>query len=649
MKNDAAEQYHEALKAGQKYYDEAIRAGEDPYPLVLEEILPNFTSLNQVYLGMMEIPMDLIVGTKTAGRREAFAGNFMPLLERESEFGMKWVNLCESHFEEGIHDPIVCFEYLGKFYVQEGNKRVSVLKSLGARKILGTVTRVLPVQDGSPEVELYNEFLNFYKLSRLYVIQFEEPGCYAKLQASLGYEADHVWTDEERQAFNSRYFTFSNAVEDFARGEGFPVSVPMAFLCWLQVYSYESLKTMTRKELDASIASVWPEIMHQTTKEESVISTAPEEVQKGLFSRIFSNSLSIVNVAFIHAGSSSGSNWIRGHEAGADHLERSFGSKVNVETYYANPETATGIMESAIRNGAQVLFVTAPTLLSATRRVAVMHPKTIVFVCALSMPVAGINTYYARGYEPKFVSGALAGVFCKDGKIGYEANYPIYGVPAEINAFALGARMTNPQARIKLRWSGVEKDPAGALIREGLYVISGHDVTTKEELEETVDFGTFELNEHGSTLPISAPRWNWGSLYERIVRYILNDEWDEIRERAGDEVSLWWGMDSGIIDVELADRLLPGQLQLAKILKKNVIHGGIEIFKTRMVDQNGVVRNDGTLQFAPSDIMHMDWLLDNVDGAIPAFDELLPMAQNLTRILGVYRDQIPPEKEEFLV
>ena len=42
----------------------------------------------------------------------------------------------------------------------------------------------------------------------------------------------------------------------------------------------------------------------------------------------------------------------------------------------------------------------------------------------------------------------------------------------------------------------------------------------------------------------------------------------------------------------------------------------------------------------------MDWLCENVEGVIPKFDEILPFAQPVVRELGVYRDQIPAEKEE---
>ena len=41
----------------------------------------------------------------------------------------------------------------------------------------------------------------------------------------------------------------------------------------------------------------------------------------------------------------------------------------------------------------------------------------------------------------------------------------------------------------------------------------------------------------------------------------------------------------------------------------------------------------------------MDWLSDTIEGTIPKFSELLPMAQSTVRLLGVYREDIPPVKD----
>ena len=40
----------------------------------------------------------------------------------------------------------------------------------------------------------------------------------------------------------------------------------------------------------------------------------------------------------------------------------------------------------------------------------------------------------------------------------------------------------------------------------------------------------------------------------------------------------------------------------------------------------------------------MDWLCDRVDGCLPSYEELLPVARPTVRRLGVNRRLIPPEE-----
>ena len=102
MSYEASEQYAKALKSGQKYLKTAQAQGLDPYPAVLDEIESRYEIVGRVELGLLNIPAELIVGTRSAGRTAALAGNFMPLLEPDTEFGTKWIRLCEAHAEEGI-------------------------------------------------------------------------------------------------------------------------------------------------------------------------------------------------------------------------------------------------------------------------------------------------------------------------------------------------------------------------------------------------------------------------------------------------------------------------------------------------------------------------------------------------------------------
>ena len=136
------DEYARALRLGQKEYRELLMAGKNPHPEVLDELLPEMGANATIDLGLVEIPSSRIVGVKSAGRITALTASFRPLLDAKSEFATKWIYLCRANLgDTGITDPIVCYEYLGSFYVQEGNKRVSVLRHFGNPRIPGMVKR----------------------------------------------------------------------------------------------------------------------------------------------------------------------------------------------------------------------------------------------------------------------------------------------------------------------------------------------------------------------------------------------------------------------------------------------------------------------------------------------------------------------------
>ena len=106
---EAAEEYAKALKEGQREYRECMLKKIATNPVVLDDILEH--DINETFhVGVVEIPITRIVGTKSAGRISAFTPSFRPLLEPETEFANKWISLCIAHLgEEGIQSPIECF------------------------------------------------------------------------------------------------------------------------------------------------------------------------------------------------------------------------------------------------------------------------------------------------------------------------------------------------------------------------------------------------------------------------------------------------------------------------------------------------------------------------------------------------------------
>ena len=642
---DASTQYARALKLGQKYHNACVIRGQNPYPLVLDEVLGENPVARQIPIGLVEIPMEQIVGTTTKGRKSAFAGNFMPLLDETTEFGTKWINLCESHLTDGIHDPIVCYEYMGQFYVTEGNKRVSVLKSYDCPSIRGKVTRVVPPLTDDPKVVAYYEFMHFYQLSSLYDVWLRQPGQYPKLQAALGLAPDHEWTKEERLNFLYGFHRFKASFTKL-NAEKLDVTPGEALMVWLELHSFTELDTIDPSALDKSLAAIWPDVRLLTQHSPIQISTESTTRDKINWTRLLGfGRITHLNVAFIHAFAPEKSAWIAAHELGREHLKEVMGESITTTVHQCPYEEAFDTMEKAVQDGAQVIFATTPPMIGACRQIAAKYPQVRVLNCSLSMPYAGVRTYYTRVHESKFITGAIAGAMAGDGGIGYVANYPIIGTIAAINAFALGVRLTNPNARVRLKWSCVPGNPVEALLSEGVTVISNRD-TGAAQPHWAWEWGTYQLNSEGGLSPLASPRWHWGRFYEKVVRSIFAGNWETLgTEPTQKAVNYWWGMDSGVIDVELYDRLPAGILQLGGILKSGIVSGSIDPFRCRITDQNGNLRNDGSQTFTPEELMHMDWLCDTLDGSIPAFDDLLPASQTLVRHLGVERDQLRPEQE----
>ena len=636
----ATEEYNQALKLGQKEYKEASAAGKQLHPLVLDELLPNDFTESVVDAGLVEIPAERIVGVKAAGRVTAFSASFRPLLDIKTEFGAKWVNLCEAHLgDTGITDPIQCYEYLGNFYVQEGNKRVSVLRHFESPRIPGYVKRILPAKTEEPRIQAYYEFLEFYKDAKLYQPQFRRPGDYGKLLKYLGKGKGEAWSEDERRTFRAYYHYFTEAFASVGKDKDL---VPEeALLLWLELYPYENLGSLPAQELKKSVSALWEDMVTSNSEVSVKLQTNADDSGKtSLVSRVMA-ALDQLNVAFVHQLSPSASTWVLGHEMGKEHIETVFGDKILVRSYYdaSTPEQTEVLLEQAVEDGAQVVFTTSAPLRRETLKMAVKYPKVRFFNCSVDQPYSSIRSYYARLYEAKFITGAIAGALANNDRIGYMAAYPILGEPASINAFALGAQMTNPRAQIELKWSCIPGTSQADFFADGIRIVSNKEAPTESKMFlDFCNYGTYLMDDKATLIPLGTPVWGWGQFYEYAIKTILSGGMQK-EKGSGTALNYWFGLDSGVIDLKLSDRLPQGGRQMAKLLYEAVKQGYIDPFGRKIMAQDGTVKNDGTESFTSEQILRMDWLCDNVIGYIPTIEEIRLESRKIVQELGIYRDK----------
>lgn len=644
--------YAGALKQGRKQYQASIQKGEYPYLPALDDILSYTEIVSEVNLGIIDIPLERIVGTRTKGRTSAFANNFMPLLNEKSEFGAKWAYLYDHQIEEGIHDPIVAYEFMNQFYVQEGNKRVSVLKYLKAFSISGQVTRLVPKRSDDKDTKLYYEFLDFYQVAFNCDVWFSKEGSYSRLLEAMNKKTEEVWSEEDREYFKAIYDRFSK-VFAASGGNAMDLTCSDAFLVYVEIFGYDQVKERTESQIQKDFVKIKDEILLAAGGSKIALVEQPAEMDDGPAKRKnwFLPSMNPeprnMKIAFIHARTAETSSWTYGHELGRMYLEQAFGGELKTVVFDqadTEEETAADI-ELAIAAGCDIIFTTASPMINPGVKAAVQHPEVKIFNCSVNMSYSSVCTYYGRMYESKFLMGAIAASMAQSDKLGYIADYPVYGTIANINAFALGARMINPYVKIYLEWSRV-KNAKGrkALHEEGISYISDEDLITP--MTASREYGLYHKEGGETYVNLATPILHWGKFYERIVKLISHGTADLKGMKGKQAVNYWWGMSADVIDVICSQNLPQGTNRLIGFLKNSIRAGSFQPFDGLIYSQGGTIqcRADGSL--SPQEIITMNWLAENVVGRIPDFEELTPEAQSLVRLQGVKIEENEDTEEQ---
>ena len=636
--------YVGALRRGRRQYQSSVSKGEYPYLPVLDEILSYTDIVSEVNLGIMDVPLKKVIGSMTEGRTSAFASNFMPLLSEKSEFGAKWAYLYDRQIEEGIRDPIVAYEFMNQYYVQEGNKRVSVLKYVGAFSISASVTRLIPKRTDNLDNRLYYEFLDFYQVSFNCDVWFSKEGSYEKLLRAMNKNSGEVWSEDDRIVFKSAYDRFSKAFHAFG-GDDYDMTCSDAFLVYIELLGYDEVKDRIESQIKKDLVKIKDELLLASRGNKIALVEQPEEIDEASDN----NPLKLINwlrpfqtiephmlkIAFIHAKTAETSSWTYGHELGRMHLEQAFGGSLQTIAFFnADTEAEIGdAIDKAIEARCNVIFTTASQMINLSVKTAIDHPEVKVFNCSVNMSYSSICTYYGRMYESKFLMGALAASMSQSVKIGYIADYPIYGNIANINAFALGARMINPYAKVYLEWSRVkDREPQKEFGKEGITFISGDDMITPQTPSR--EYGLYQKNPDGRLNNLATPIWHWGKFYERIVNIICRGDFDRKEMKGKQAINYWWGMSADVIDVICSQNLPHGTSRLLAFLRNSIRAGSFQPFEGTIYSQAGQIQCEENESLTPEEITNMNWLTENVVGQIPAFDKLTEEARSMVRLQG---------------
>ncbi len=620
MKDD----YLKARKLADKAFHEAVISGQYPYLPDLDSILKDRNTSSR-RLGLIQIPVSQIAGTKTEGRQNAFACNYMPLLDPNTEFALKWIAVYRYQTEQGIEDPIMVYEYRHRFYVQEGNKRVSVFRYLESPSIPAEVIRITD-EESDP---LYEEFLSFYQVCPLYEIDFSEAGRYRKLARIYGADLEKPWPADKVSRLRAGFYAFA---AEYSRRITEDMTLPLADAFFLYISVYGAGHLYDRTATGKNILAMKKEFMAES--ESSVRLVSEPEKDTGGVTSLFRILPAVdprkLRMAFIYPSDAEKSAAVFEHETGRIVLSNSMRARVTTSKYENcdTPEKLKKALESAAASADAVITV-SPVQLKETVRSAVRYSAVRFLNCSLNQKANAVRSYEVRMYEAKFLLGALAALFSEDHAIVYTADVPVYGTIADINAFAIGAAMIDPDVRIYLEWSQT-RDPkeSGALFHPEIRIRSG---ASFPENSDTTAYGIYRLETDGTVTNLAQPVVNWAVYYEHLAEMILSGSWGSDKSA----VNYWWGMKTGVIDVHVSGTLPYPSRKLVSLLKKAMIAGALDPFSGELHSREKMIQGEFEGKLSDEAIMTMDWLNDNIIGAIPTYSSLNDSAQEMTDVSGV--------------
>lgn len=628
--------YSNARKLGQKEYSRSISKGEVGYLPSLEGLIKNADIVSEVELGIVEVPLKKIIGTYSHLRSLSFAKNFMPILDEKTEFQIKWSNLCKAHLNEGIKHSIKVYEYLNWFYVIEGNKRVSVLKYFDAYSIAGSVTRLIPKKDPNDlNICLYYEFLKFNKVTNLFNIYFSKLGSFDKMLEYLTtYNPKISALDNKYKYFEIYIYNPFRAIYCELGGENLSLTTGDALLEYIKIYGIP--KEINNKKITPKIKELLTELEIMSKNNNITIQTTPVDTPQNNVLTTITNFMipkKTQKVAFIYARTIEGSGWTYAHEKGRQYIEKIFEGQIET-TFVENvpeDEKAYDVLKNLAKSGYDIIFTTSPIFMQATLKCALDYPQTKFFNCSEYQPYIHVGNYFGRTYEPRFLTGIIAGSMTKKDVIGYVATSPAPEVISSINSFALGAKLVNPNAKVKVAWTNAWNSPIKStnagdkLISLGADIISNQNILKAHRASSEYGIYSMLCSVDSVTLQpdkyLAAPVWHWGIFYERILRNILNDTLSTISEMFGSNskmVNFWWGIASGVLDVYYSKIHIPEETQkLVNLMKKMIVDNVFHPFSGPIYDQQGalIIENDEVATH--EQILTMNWFVENVEALSP--------------------------------
>jgi basic membrane protein A and related proteins len=327
-------------------------------------------------------------------------------------------------------------------------------------------------------------------------------------------------------------------------------------------------------------------------------------------------------VAFVYIGPPGDLGWTYEHDRGRKEVEAEFGDAIEtayIENVEEGPDAAR-VMRQYAQEGYDMIFATSFGYMDPMVEVAEEFPDILFEHCSGFKRLDNMATYFGRIYQPRYLSGLVAGSMTEANSIGYVAAFPIPEVIRGINAFTLGVREANPEAEVRVVWTNTWYDPvkereaAIALLDAGVDIIAQHQDTTEPQ-KAAQERGALSIGYDsdmrafvGDTV-LTSPIWHWGTYYVDTIGAAMEGDWESH--------DYWGGLEDGVVELAEFSPKVPQDVRDLVAVAEAAIIGGDDVFCGPIMAQDGsVMVADGECMDDGS-MLGMMTFVDGVIGTIP--------------------------------
>ncbi len=311
------------------------------------------------------------------------------------------------------------------------------------------------------------------------------------------------------------------------------------------------------------------------------------------------------------------SNWSRSQYHGLHEACTKSGYDLMVQEHV---HTGTGesrkAVEELVQKGVRMIFLPSHGYLKEVQDLVHHYPKITFYSRSVELTLPHVISYSVRSYEPRFLSGILAGLRTKTNRIGYIAPMESLEINRGINAFALGVQQVNPDAIVMVCWTGAWDDPdeernAAYHLRQKnadflTYHLDGPTAANTAEYLGIDYIGCYETDpEHKHCL--GTVTVNWTQLHINLLHQDIQEE----KNGAG---FYWPGLSDEIVNLSLSESKTTEAERQQIALARQKLQNGHTIFSGEINDLNDYRRSLAGESLSLSYLQtKMNWLVKGVE------------------------------------